>query len=141
MYRRTFWLDKVEDTDTHEIIQEGTDQSARNFNNAEHGISDVNLAAALILISASITAEQVATEEKTVTLKNTQSYPFNNSIQTIALSKARNFTDYTVEAEVLEHSGSVGDVRIFDRMLNGFKIAYDGSAQSAIIKLRIKGGM
>lgn len=141
MYRRTFWLDKVEDTDTHEIIQEGTDQSAGNFNNAEHGISDVNLAAALILISASITAEQVATEEKTVTLKNTQSYPFNNSIQTIALAKARNFTDYTVEAEVLEHSGSVGDVRIFDRMLNGFKIAYDGSAQSAIIKLRIKGGM
>lgn len=141
MYRRTFWLDKVEDVDTGEIIQEGTDQSAGHFNNAEHGISDVNLAAALILISSSLTAEQVATEEKTVTLTNSQSYPFNNSTQTIALATARNFTDYTVEAEVLEHSGSVGEVRIFDRMLNGFKIAYDGSAKSATIKLRIKGGM
>lgn len=141
MYRRTFWLDKVEDVDTHEIIQEGTDQSAGHFNNAEHGISDVNLAAALLLISSSLTAEQVATEERTITLTNSQSYPFNNSVQTIALTTARNFTDYTVEAEVLEHSGNVGDVRIFDRMLNGFKIAYDGSAKSATIKLRIKGGM
>lgn len=141
MYRRTFWLDKVEDVDTHEIIQEGTDQSAGHFNNAEHGISDVNLAAALILISSSLTAEQVATEERTLTLTNSQSYPFNDSTQTIALATARNFTDYTVEAEVLDHSGNVGDVRIFDRMLNGFKIAYDGSAKSATIKLRIKGGM
>lgn len=141
MYRRTFWLDKVEDVDTHEIIQEGTDQSAGHFNNAEHGISDVNLAAALILISSSLTAEQVATEERTITLTNSQSYPFNDSTKTIALTTARNFTDYTVEAEVLDHSGNVGDVRIFDRMLNGFKIAYDGSAKSATIKLRIKGGM
>ena len=141
MYRRTFWLDKVVDTDTGEEIQEGTDQSAGHFNNAEHGISDVNLAAALILISSSLTAEQVATEERTITLTNSQSYPFNDSTKTIALATARNFTDYTVEAEVLEHSGNVGDVRIFDRMLNGFKIAYDGSAKSATIKLRIKGGM
>lgn len=141
MYRRTFWLDKVVDADTGEQIQEGTDQSAGRFNNAEHGISDVNLAAALILISSSLTAEQVATEERTITLTNSQSYPFNDSTQTIALATARNFTDYTVEAEVLDHSGNVGDVRIFDRMLNGFKIAYDGSAKSATIKLRIKGGM
>lgn len=141
MYRRTFWLDKVVDTETGEIIQDGTDQSAGHFNNAERGISDVNLAAALILISSSLIAEQVATEEKTVALTNSQGYPFNNSTQTIALTKARNFTDYTVEAEVLEHSGNVGEVRIFDRLLNGFKIAYDGSAKSATIKLRIKGGM
>ena len=141
MYRRTFWLDKVVDADTGKQIQEGTDQSAGHFNNAEHGISDVNLAAALILISSSLTAEQVATEERTITLTNSQSYPFNDSTKTIALATARNFTDYTVEAEVLDHSGNVGDVRIFDRMLNGFKIAYDGSAKSATIKLRIKGGM
>ena len=83
----------------------------------------------------------MATEEKAVTLSNSQSYPFNNSTQTIALSRVRNFTDYTVEAEITDHDGNVGDVRIFDRMLNGFKVAYDGSAKSATIKLRIKGGM
>lgn len=141
MYRNTQWIDEVKDQETEEIIQDGTPQSAGNFNNMEHGISDAHLAAALLIIQSGLTADQVATEEKTVTLSNSQSYPFNNSTQTIALSTVRNFTDYTVEAEVLAHSGNVGDVRIFDRMLNGFKVAYDGSAKSATIKLRIKGGM
>ena len=141
MYRNTQWIDEVKDQDTEEVIQEGTPQSAGNFNNMEHGISDAHLAAALLIIQSSLTADQVATEEKAVTLSNSQSYPFNNSTQTIALSRVRNFTDYTVEAEITDHDGNVGDVRIFDRMLNGFKVAYDGSAKSATIKLRIKGGM
>lgn len=141
MYRNTQWLDEVKDIDTGELIQEGTDQSAGHFNNMEHGISDAHLAAALLIIQSGLTADQVATEEKAVTLSNSQSYPFNNSTQTIALSRVRNFTDYTVEAEITAHDGNVGDVRIFDRMLNGFKVAYDGSAKSATIKLRIKGGM
>lgn len=141
MYRNTRWLDEVKDIETGEPIQEGTDQSAGHFNNMENGISDAHLAAALLVIQSSLTADQVATEEKTVTLTNTQRYPFNSSTQTIALSTVRNFTDYTVEAEITEHEGNVGEVRIFDRMLNGFKVAYDGSAKSATIKLRIKGGM
>lgn len=141
MYNATYWLDKVVDEESEELIQEGTDQSAGHFNNMEGGISDAHLAAALLVISASLTAEQVATEEQTVTLTNSQSYPFNNSVKTVALKTARNFMDYTVEAEVLEHSGNVGEVRIFSRLLNGFKVAYDGSAKSATIKLRIKGGM
>ena len=141
MYRNTHWIDEVKDQDTEEVIQEGTPQSAGNFNNMEHGISDAHLAAALLIIQSGLTADQVATEEKAVTLSNSQSYPFNNSTQTIALSRVRNFTDYTVEAEITDHDGNVGDVRIFDRMLNGFKVAYDGSAKSATIKLRIKGGM
>ena len=141
MYRNTQWIDEVKDQDTEEVIQEGTPQSAGNFNNMEHGISDAHLAAALLIIQSGLTADQVATEEKTVTLSNSQSYPFNNSTQTIALNTVRNFTDYTVEAEITDHDGNVGDVKIFDRMLNGFKVAYDGSAKKATIKLRIKGGM
>ena len=39
MYKRTKWLDEVKDADTGELIQEGTDQSAGNFNNMENGIS------------------------------------------------------------------------------------------------------
>lgn len=141
MYRNTHWIDEVKDQETEEVIQEGTPQSAGNFNNMEGGISDAHLAAALLIIQSGLTADQVATEEKAVALSNSQSYPFNNSTQTIALSRVRNFTDYTVEAEITDHDGNVGDVRIFDRMLNGFKVAYDGSAKSATIKLRIKGGM
>ena len=141
MYRNTHWIDEVKDQETEEVIQEGTPQSAGHFNNMAGGISDAHLAAALLIIQSGLTADQVATEEKAVTLSNSQSYPFNNSTQTIALSTVRNFTDYTVEAEITDHDGNVGDVRIFDRMLNGFKVAYDGSAKSATIKLRIKGGM
>lgn len=141
MYDSTKWLDKVKDTETGEVIQEGTDQSAGNFNKMENGISDAHLAAALLVIATGLTADQVAVETQTVELTNSGSYPFNNSVKTVSLRKTRNFSDYTVEAEVLDHKGNVGDVRVYDRLLNGFKVAFDGSAKSATIKLRIKGGM
>lgn len=51
MYKNTKWLDKVEDAETGELIQEGTDQSAANFNNMEDGISDVQIATALMMIA------------------------------------------------------------------------------------------
>lgn len=59
MYKPTKWLDQVVDADTGELIQEGTDKSAGNFNNMEHGISDAHIAAAITMIAASQnTAEQ-----------------------------------------------------------------------------------
>lgn len=51
MYKSTKWLDKVVDAETGDIIQEGTNQSAGNFNNMEHGIVDANVAAALTMIA------------------------------------------------------------------------------------------
>lgn len=47
MYNATYWLDRVVDEETEEVIQEGTDQSAGHFNNMEEGISDAHLATAL----------------------------------------------------------------------------------------------
>ena len=44
MYNATYWLDRVVDEETEEVIQEGTDQSAGHFNNMEEGISDAHLA-------------------------------------------------------------------------------------------------
>ena len=69
MYNATYWLDRVVDEDTEEVLQEGTDQSAGHFNNMEEGISDAHLATAILLISASLSADQVATEEQTITLE------------------------------------------------------------------------
>lgn len=57
MYNRTKWLDKVVDAETGETIQTGTDQSAKNFNNMENGISDVSVAAALTMIATYQSAE------------------------------------------------------------------------------------
>ena len=52
MYKSTKWLDKVADAETGELIQEGTDMSAGNFNNMERGISDVSIALALTMIAS-----------------------------------------------------------------------------------------
>ena len=57
MYKPTKWLDKVVDAETGDLVQEGTDQSAGNFNNIEHGISDVHVATALMMIAANMAAE------------------------------------------------------------------------------------
>ncbi len=54
MYKRTKWQDRVVDAETGEVIQEGTDQSAGNFNNMENGISDVHVATALMMIAANM---------------------------------------------------------------------------------------
>lgn len=53
MYKPTNWLDDVVDTDSGELIQEGTEQSAGHFNNMEHGISDAHIATAITMIAAS----------------------------------------------------------------------------------------
>ena len=141
MYNNTFWRDKVVDVDTGEVIQEGTEQSAGHFNNMEAGISDASVAAALQLIAIGNLQQQTEIERHVVTLTNSASYPFNNSAQTISLEITRNSTDYTVDVDVQEHAGNVGEIHIYDKQLNGFKVKYDGSATSATLILRVQGGM
>lgn len=141
MYNHTQWHDDVNDESTGELIQPGTDQSAANFNNMENGITDASTAAAILLIAHGLLEQQTATEKHTLSMTNSASYPFNSSVQTVSLATTRNSTDYTVEAEVLEHDGNVGDVRIYAKQLNGFKVMYEGSAESATIILKVKGGM
>lgn len=51
MYKSTQWQDRVIDAETNELMQEGTDMSAANFNNMENGISDVSIAQALTMIA------------------------------------------------------------------------------------------
>ena len=57
MYNNTKWVDKVVDAESGELIQEGTDQSAGNFNNMESGISDAHIATALSMIAIRQAAE------------------------------------------------------------------------------------
>lgn len=141
MYKNTKWLDEIVDADTGEKLQDGTDQSAKNFNNSEAGISDVTAAAQLMLIMTGQTLDELAVEERRVTLTNARKYPFNNSQQTISLNKMRNSLTYSVEVEIESSAGEVGDIAISAKQLNGFKIKYDGSATTASLILRIKGGM
>lgn len=52
MYSNTKWIDHVVDANSGEVIQDGTDQSAANFNNMESGITDAHIATALTMIAA-----------------------------------------------------------------------------------------
>ena len=83
---------------------------------------------------------QTEIERHVVELKNTASYPFNNSAKTVSLAITRDNTDYTVDVDIQAHAGNVGEIQIYDKQLNGFKVKYDGSAESATLILRIKGG-
>ena len=51
MYNNTKWSDRVVDAVSGDVIQEGTDQSAANFNNMEGGITDAHVATALTMIA------------------------------------------------------------------------------------------
>ena len=162
MYGMTPWKDEVvqypyryketqnsDGTVEHEpspgtVMQQGTPQSATNFNHMENGISNATEVAALMALSAVHHQQAIADlqgETKTVTLKNTQSYPFNNSQQSVALATERNHMDYTVDAEIVDYTGGFpGDIVISDKLLNGFKMAHTGSAKSVTVKIYVKGG-
>lgn len=135
-----------------EVIQQGTPQSATNFNNQEDGIQDAHTAVQVFLhyflqfdrwVRQKVAdfAAEFLNEIQTVTLTNTLKFPFNNSIYTVNLVTARKTLNYDVSWEVTAANGNVGDIIVTDKQLNGFKIAFDGSATSVTLKLRIKGGM
>lgn len=162
MYNNTMWFDDVTEfedrfkevnngdgTITHvpvtgEIIQDGTPQNADNFNHMEEGIVNA-IELASLLATNSIHMQQsiddLMGEKKIVEIKNNQTYPFNDSSMTIALDRTRNHTDYTVEAEIENYSGGFpGEIIVSDKLLNGFKIHFTGSASTVDLKLYIKGG-
>lgn len=127
------------------IIQQGTNMSAVNFNNMEQGILAANITGieALRLIGFLQTkTEALEGQVLEETLTNSKKYPFNDSTKTIALdsSNPRNNKDYTITVEAEAADGFVGDIVITDKMLNGFKIAYTGSASSVNVKCYVQGG-
>ena len=135
-----------------EVIQQGTPQSATNFNNQENGIQDAHTAFQVFLhyfiqfdrwVRQKVAdyAAEFLNEVQTVTLTNTKRFPFNDSIMTVSLTTVRKTLNYDVDWEITSANGNVGDIIVSDKQLNGFKIAFDGSATSVTLKLRIKGGM
>ena len=86
--------------------------------------------------------DRTAVVSGTVTLTNSQTYPFNDSIQTVAIANTRDNMDYVIDWVVTASSGgNVGDILISDKLLNGFKIEFTGSATSVTIKYLVVGGM
>ena len=138
-----------------EELLEGTPQSATNFNHAENGIHDAHIAAAIFIQYSRHKADEVdgrldehdeefSAEVGTVTLTNTNSgfFAFNNSGSTVALTKTRKTMNYDITIEVTSFSGGqLGEVEIYDKQLNGFKLKFTGSAKSVTVKYKVRGGM
>ena len=79
-------------------------------------------------------------EEIEVNLTNSNDFYFNNSAKTVALSAMRSTTDYRVDTEIQGNTINVGDIVVYDKQMNGFKIAYTGSAASVTVKCYVSGG-
>lgn len=127
-----------------ELIAELSGETFPEVNRQIHLVEVIGLEA----MAAAKKAQDRANANKytvlTVTCTNTQKYPFNNSTKTVALSgdNLRCNKDYTVWAEAVNVTGGcVGDIVISDKLLNGFKIAYTGSATSVEFKLFVQGGL
>ena len=155
MYNWTKWQDHVTDpanrfnvvdngdgtwtiTPAGTVMQQGTPQDQVRFNNIENGIVDAHIAVGLLLNYARQNSWEI--ETGTVALTNSLAFPFNDSIQTISLSKRKENTGYIVLTEIVSASGNVGEIEITDKLINGFKIAYTGSAKSVTVKYTVIGG-
>lgn len=163
MYNPTYWLDEVVEhpyryketqnpdgsiehtPDPGEVLQEGTPQSAKHFNHLEQGTFEAIEMANEAIRMLQSTRRQLAGmigEKIQVTLTNSQAYPFNNSLKTVQLPQSRNNMDYTIEAEIVSKAGgAVGEIEYSDKLLNGFKVAFTGSATKVVLNLYVRGGI
>lgn len=161
MYDWSYWLDhvtspsnafRIEDiggglykiTLAGTVMQQGTPQDQSHFNNIEGGIVDAHAATALLLNFA----RQVGWQKDdilswigkvntvyagTTNLTNAEEFPFHSAPQSVSIGASLDNTYYDVQTRVTTFSGSVGDVEISDKLVNGFKLSYTGSASSATI--------
>ena len=138
MYKRTFWVDDTP-------IEPGTLIDQDHLNNMEEGIfeaHEMSMSAIMSLVQAKRDIEGVKGLEVTKTLTNSQTYPFNNSKTTVALPALRNNNGYYVIVEVVSATGgAVGEFIVSDKLLNGFKLEYTGSASSVSVRCMVIGGM
>ena len=127
-----------------EVIQEGTPQNAENFNDLEQRVFASGEVAGLALLKVKMAESRIKGLQGEIietTLTNTKEYPFNNSKKTVALKTPRGNLDYTVNVEAdADGAGGVGDIKITDKQLNGFKIEYTGAAKSVSVKCTVQGG-
>lgn len=141
--KRVYWQDEVKDQNGV-VIQEGTPISQKNMNNIEVRVEGSEYAILNLMQYQRQNSRSIANVEGEVilaSLTNTKTYPFNNSDKLITLTKIRDNLDYTVFVEVVSKVGELGEIKVFDKQVNGFKVKYTGSATSVELKLYVRGGL
>jgi len=150
LYNPTEWKDHV--VDEHGTVkQQGTNMNAENFNHTENGVFDAQVFSVLLMNFArqqgwriddieAYLAAHFTVETGQITLTNSESFPFNNSKSTVALVHQQQSVNYVVITSIASFIGNVGDVEVTDRLVNGFKLEFTGSAKSATINYIVIGG-
>lgn len=142
-------VNNADGTITHEavegeVIREGTPQNAENFNDLEQRVLASGEVAGIALLKVKMAESRIKGLQGEIVetvLTNTKEYPFNNSKKTVALKTPRGNLDYTVNVEANTNgAGGIGEIKITDKQLNGFKIEYTGVAESVSVKCTVQGG-
>jgi len=118
---------------------------ARRFNNMEAGIFAAHLTAAELTRLSQMynrELEGLQGEQGVVTLRDGQTYPFNDSSLVVALRTPRDNTDYFVDIEIISaRGGFAGQVVTRDKLRNGFAISFTGSARTITLRYVVRGGV
>ncbi len=85
--------------------------------------------------------EALVCEIGSVSLTNSLKFPFNDSKKSVALSKTQKNVNYSVTAWTESEAGNVGEIKVTDKQVNGFKVGYSGSAKSVTVKYIVIGGI
>lgn len=137
----TITLTKVEGN----IVQDGTTVGATELNKQEEGIFENRETGAVLsqqVLQSARDIEDSKAEIGQAILTNTSEYPFNNSLITVAIVEDRNtIRDYEISTEVVSTDGPVGEIKVSDKQVNGFKLEYTGSAKNVTIKYYLRGGI
>lgn len=144
MYTPKEWLDEQRDQHGN-VTREGTLFDQNNMRHIEYGVfesEERNSSILVSLLQAKRDIDGVKGLEVSKTLTNTQSYPFNNSKATVSLPALRNNNGYYVIVEATSVTGGeVGEFIVSDKLLNGFKLEFTGSASSVTARCIVVGGM
>lgn len=134
-YRATRWIDEVPG------IQEGTPQSAENFNNLEQG-TFVGNALGAVMAQFNRLLQDRANENEVVAVTGTITGTNTDLSVAIPAGKTRNRTSYNVTPVIVSTSGgAAGDLIVSAKQANGFKVKYTGVASSVNVALYVQGGM
>ena len=73
------------------------------------------------------------------TLTNTLEFPFNNSEKSVSITTQEN-AKYVVLTEIVSAVGNPGEIEVSDKLNNGFKLSFTGSASQVVVKYTVIGG-
>jgi hypothetical protein len=140
------WEDEVKDSKTGDILVDGTPVSEVNLGNLEAGMLlshyDIGLAAVMALRLADLNQKEIDKYKQQrilqgkETISNTESdngyFRSEEPFKTVALEgfPQINAPNYDVRITPLDNHGGAGELIVYDKTQNGFKVRMTGSAKS-----------